>query len=90
MSLVANAHGYDIIHVSGDGWVVDVKEVQKFHGSFKEVTAFCVEKLGFDIDDLLEAFEFLANSENDDAMHFGFYKRFIFTFKYDFSEKKTG
>lgn len=86
---VYTSSGYDLYQPfeNIDQWVIDSKNGQACHGTFKEVVQFMIQKLGFRMEDIEFAIDlFLDSSEMDtltNAVHFGINKTAIYTFNYE-------
>lgn len=85
-----NAMGYDIVDLGDDQWLLDVKGVSKYHGTFAELVRFCVKKYGFEINELEMAVGVMVRSDHN-ALSFGAYKTFIYSFNQEVPRvKKAG
>jgi hypothetical protein len=70
--------GYYLIENSHDDWTFRAGQFA-FRGTFKKVVTFAIIRYGFRADDIDIAIKEMIKHGND-AIHFGIYKTFIFTF----------
>ena len=81
-----HSSGHDLYEVSPNYWAFNINDVIKF-GSFKEVVTYGVKHYGFCPDTIAEAVADMCEKGNN-AIHFGMYKDWIYTFKLKFMTEK--
>jgi hypothetical protein len=80
-----NNSGYNLYQPFSDldQWVID-DHSKAFHGTLVEVVKYMVQKLDFDIDDVEDGINLLAdNIDLHNAIHFGMFKTCIYTFNHE-------
>ena len=86
-NMTFNTSGYDLYEVTKNHWVIDTKNGYTYEGTLREVTDHMTSDMGFYLENIVDGLECLADdykipaSSNNNAIHFGIYKRFIFTFE---------
>jgi len=84
-NLNLNSTGYDLYEVSNNEWVIDAKNGEAYHGTLKEIFFYMCNNIGFHSNEVLDALEFLDTERETNpqinAIHFGAFKKFIFTFE---------
>ena len=84
MEKYLSSEGYDLIEVTNDEWILNVKGTPNvFTGSFRKIAKFAVERLGFKVEALNMAIEEYIKSQDEghDAIHFDMNKTPLYTFK---------
>jgi len=86
-----SAFGFDVYQPFGDidQWVLDFRNGDAFHGSFREIVKHMIENLGFESQEIDEAISCLCKASGHNAIHFGIYKKFIFSFKKEVDWEKV-
>ena len=74
-----NTAGYDLYEVSNNEWVLECKNGTKYEGTFAKVIRVAILTLDFNADDIDSAVVAMLEKGHD-AIHFGMYKKWIFTF----------
>lgn len=69
-------------------WVVDFKNGIRYHGTFQEVVSYLVFKQGFNTHEVDDAV-FIMLEKDHNAIHFGMYKTFIFSFDKEINCEKA-
>jgi hypothetical protein len=80
------ASGYNLMERKHGLWSIEAIGHSSFTGSFMAVVYYMIKRMGFDIDDIEEAIEVMEDS-NHNAVHFGVYRTWIYTFD---AETKNG
>jgi len=83
-----DAKGYDLYEAFTDQWVIDLKNGQAFHGTFKEVAKAMVGQLGFEANEIEDAVTYMTKLGHN-AAHFGTFQRFIFSFNKEVDNEKA-
>lgn len=90
---VYNSSGFDLYQPFPDldQWVIDTKFNHAMHGTLKEVCKLMVEKLGFEMDDILDGLKMIADNveRGDNCCHFGIYKSPIYSNKKEVSHERA-
>jgi hypothetical protein len=89
MDKALNSAGYDLYEITKDEWILDTNNGPIFHGTLKKVALYAIRKLGFKVQDFEIATEELVKNPTHNAVHFGMYKTFMFTFNRDFNGKTS-
>jgi hypothetical protein len=80
-----NTAGYDLYQLPNhpDLWAIDPKHSDEYSGSLKQVVVYMIKKLGFDMDEIEEGINILADNVDKfhNCCHFGAYKTPMFTYK---------
>lgn len=80
-----NSSGYDLYQPFPDldQWVID-DHSNAYHGTLKEVVKYMISRLDFEMDDIEDGLNLLADYmqyKGDNAVHMGAFRSAIFTFK---------
>ena len=87
MDKALSSAGYDLYEVTKDEWVLDTKTGPIYHGTLKQVALHAIRNLGFKVGQFEIATEELVKNPSHNAVHFGMYRTFMFTFQKDFNGK---
>lgn len=73
--------GYDLYQpfAQVDQWVIDLKNGNAYHGTSDDVINFMINKLKFDLNEVIYALD-QADLVGNNAAHFGIFKTFIYSF----------
>lgn len=79
------ATGYTLYEPFDNKWVIDCNDGHKYYGSFKEVVNFMCKELLFDLDEVTYGMDAMLKADNN-AMHFGINRTFIYSYNKDVSD----
>jgi hypothetical protein len=71
-----------LVEVAHDKWFISTKDGVQFNGTFRNVVYHMVANMGFDVAEIDYAIKELMPDQEmlgHNAIHFGMYKRFLFT-----------